>query len=765
MPSARLASSLAVTGLLCAAAIPSPAAAQETTPPDRKTTTLPPVKVTPKPAETRKTPRAVAKKKTGAQPARQEAAASSSEGTVGEGAARSGANVSLPGRGDLSTAVSALPAASTTLNSKEIERAPVASYGDLFRSLPGFNVANYGQGAIGYGLAMRGYTEQEHGRDIAYFIDGVPVNEISSIDTPNYADLNVLIPETVKSIEIVRGPFSVEAGDSNLGGAVFITTKSSDPYAGLSFSGGSYGTGRGLATYGTNTGSYEPYIAFEGYTTDGYRDNSWIDRYNSFNKVTVPLSGGDTLTFRAQAYGTSSGAPSYLRLEDLKSGKVSATAAVNSTDGSDKTMQNVVVEYAGGPAERQLTALFYFLHDDFARWADFCVLPDQPCQRVQHEERESVGGKVRKVWTTEIAGMPAQFLTGATWLTDVIDTFQASTVNRVVDPVLTVANNKGLQMNNTETNLAGFAQIQVKPISWLKLTAGARVDQFFYNVDYSDSFAIPNVPATGKFDFSSNIASPKAGAAITPFSWLEIYANYGQGFRSPDAASELVSAGLQSLQPFKIESEEVGAKVQYGRFTVQAAFYKTDAENEAYQPAIGQPVTLIGRTRREGYDLDARYAVFRDRQSEVALFGNYSAVDAYRLDSGNHFVPGVPEYTANLGADFSVATGGGERIFGEAYINFVGKKRLTEDGLISTSAYEKVSAKLAYAWPTGWSAFTQASWYPGDRYSEAAFNFGDAVSATASDIYVAPVPEFTVLAGFSYRVPTSNLRLAESYKE
>ena len=28
--------------------------------------------------------------------------------------------------------------------------------------------------------------------------------------------------------------------------------------------------------------------------------------------------------------------------------------------------------------------------------------------------------------------------------------------------------------------------------------------------------------------------------AITPFKWLELYANYGQGFRSPDAVTELV---------------------------------------------------------------------------------------------------------------------------------------------------------------------------------------------------------------------------------
>lgn len=99
-----------------------------------------------------------------------------------------------PGRADVSSSVTALPAATTVIDNNFIARAPIATYGDLFRSLPGFNVSNYGQGAVAYGLSLRGYTEAEHGRDIAYFFDGVPLNDVSSLHTPNYADLNILLP-------------------------------------------------------------------------------------------------------------------------------------------------------------------------------------------------------------------------------------------------------------------------------------------------------------------------------------------------------------------------------------------------------------------------------------------------------------------------------------------------------------------------------------------------------------------------------------------
>lgn len=144
--------------------------------------------------------------------------------------------------------MTALPAATSVVDAAAISRAPYASYGDLFRSLPGFDVSNYGQGGIAYGISLRGYTGGEHGRDVAYFIDGVPLNEVSSLHTPNYADLNILLPETVKSIEIIRGPFSVESGDSNLGGTVNITTKESEPFRTVGVSGGTQRTIRGVGT-------------------------------------------------------------------------------------------------------------------------------------------------------------------------------------------------------------------------------------------------------------------------------------------------------------------------------------------------------------------------------------------------------------------------------------------------------------------------------------------------------------------------------------
>ncbi|MDC7784465.1 TonB-dependent receptor [Rhodoplanes sp. TEM] len=639
-----------------------------------------------------------------------------------------------PGRGQLSTAASAQPAASTTLDSAWISRTPVSTYGDLFRSVPGMNVSNFGQGAIGYGISMRGFNEGDHGRDVAYAIDGVPVNIVSSLHIPSYADLNPLIPETVRSIEIIRGPFSVEFGDANVGGSVNIVTKRSEPFATVTASGGSFATGRGLATISSQGGAFEPYVAWEGYRTDGYRDNSFIDRYNGFNKVSTRVGEDGVLSLRVQAYGTDFGAASYISRDAVRAGTLSPKTAINDTDGGNRYYENIVANYVSGATDQELSGVLFVSHDTFNRWSDF-----GSGQRWQNDERVTAGGTIRKVWTGAVSDvLPVQILAGGNWRTDLIDSFQGRTVARH----LTTAQ---LSAATEQTNLAGFAQLQVKPTEWLKITGGGRFDQFYYDVT-------DNLTPANSITTSPGVLSPKAGLSITPLSWLELYGNYGQGFRSY-GSTELIDN--PALKPFKIESQEAGARLVFDRVSIQGDVWTTTSENESFQAAPSLPVTYLGAARRDGFDIDTRFALVREPGRNIALFANYGGVRAVLLDAApSYYVPNVPSYVANLGIDFDVATRGTERLYGSAYVTFVGKKNLTQDGLLSTEPYSRVTGRLAYAWAEGWTAFTQATWYPGDTTSEIALNFGDVVNASSADIYTSPQARLAVTAGLIYRFDT-----------
>jgi hypothetical protein len=68
------------------------------------------------------------------------------------------------------------------------------------------------------------------------------------------------------------------------------------------------------------------------------------------------------------------------------------------------------------------------------------------------------------------------------------------------------------------------------------------------------------------------------------------------------------------------------------------------------------------------------------------------------------------------------------RLWGSAFVSFVGHQNMTQDGALTASAYQRVTCRLNYPWPSGWSVFTEAIWY------EFAFNLtGPVVGASSSD--------------------------------
>jgi outer membrane receptor protein involved in Fe transport len=648
-----------------------------------------------------------------------------------------------PSRNDVSADPAALPASSTILDAEDIRRTPIVnSYVDLFRPLPGFNINNLGQGGIGNGVAIRGFTDLEHGRDVAYFIDGIPINEVSSIHTPNYADLNILVPETVERLEVVRGPFSALFGDSNLGGSVNIITKRFDSTGEVKGSGGYFSTYRGVTTYSrprTEEGKIAPYLAFEGFNTEGYRNNQDYRRYNLFGKATIPTKQGD-LSIRGQLYGGDWGAPGYLNRDLVQSGALSPKAAVNGTDGGNKTFQNLTLNYLLGDPDQALAVTGFLNHDIFVRYADF-----GGGQRVQDENRTTTGFTIRKAWTGRLMDlMPAQLLIGTNFRNDSVGVTQNPTINRQISGPAAV------NLAFTEQGWGEYVQAQLAPLSWLKLTGGTRYDHFWYDID--NRLSTSSVPKA-----DTGVWSPKAGVSVTPVSWLELFANYGEGFRSPSAVDNVVNT--PTVKPIKLRSEEVGLLLQpIRRWQFRAALWHTTLNQEIFQAAAGLDPQNLGKSRREGYDIETRYYLRQDRLGQASVFVNYSQIRAQLVDAGPAtVVPNVPSYLVNVGTDVDIPVGGADsphRVGGQVYVQFIGKKNLTEDGVITTKPYQRIAGRLFYGHQSGWTAFLDLVWYPSDRLSETAINFGPVTGASSSDIFVSPQAPFNLMGGLSYRFKT-----------
>ncbi|MDH5320484.1 MAG: TonB-dependent receptor plug domain-containing protein, partial [Nitrospira sp.] len=108
---------------------------------------------------------------------------------------------------------------------KEIVLQPQGRPAQILRLIPGMLAVEHSGGA---GKAdqyfLRGF-DADHGTDVAFFLDGMPINLRSHAHGQGYADLNFIIPETIEGLEVNKGAYLPEYGDFATAGAINFRTR------------------------------------------------------------------------------------------------------------------------------------------------------------------------------------------------------------------------------------------------------------------------------------------------------------------------------------------------------------------------------------------------------------------------------------------------------------------------------------------------------------------------------------------------------------
>jgi outer membrane receptor protein involved in Fe transport len=71
---------------------------------------------------------------------------------------------------------------------------------------------------------LRGF-DADHGADMAFFMDGMPINVRSHAHGQGYSDLNFVIHEALQDVEALKGPYDAEYGDFAVAGVVNFLTR------------------------------------------------------------------------------------------------------------------------------------------------------------------------------------------------------------------------------------------------------------------------------------------------------------------------------------------------------------------------------------------------------------------------------------------------------------------------------------------------------------------------------------------------------------
>ncbi len=641
---------------------------------------------------------------------------------------------------ELSTEATASPASVTLVGRDYVTKQAVTSYGDLLRPLAGVNVVNYQLGGVGYGVSLRGYVVTEHARDVLFIIDGVPQNQGSDIQTNGYTDLSPLIPETLRRIEVIRGPFSPFYGDHALGGSIRFDTE--DRLASsATVSGGTYGFVRAVAI--AALGSPDPakgggYVALEENRSDGYRDNGRDQRLNGLAKYSFPMLGG-LGAVRVQAFSNDFGSANYLLQNEVEAGRLPRRAALDPTDGGSTKQQNAVFNYRGNDASRYWTATAYVQHHDFSRYrvgqtAAGALTP----QRKEEGNRVWAGFDVRRTVVSTLLGLPAEYAAGVSFRGDNADLTRFVTVGRNI-----VKQVQGRRVLTATPSAYGL--FQLKPTERLKLTLGARYDQLFYRIttealdtDYPSKDLTPH----------PGIFSPKIGLAYSVTPAVGVFANAARGFKAPSGYEEIIDN--PDLRASKLSSYEAGAAADdpTGRLHGLVSAYLSDQTGEIQNDPVTNALINYGNTRRQGLEAEGRYRL-GENPGSLAFFGNYSRLlaELRNGDAGPHYVLNAPAYLAALGLDFTAgaAANAPNQVTLSVYDQLVGPKHLNDDGSLQSRAFTRVSGKLIYTRPAaypGFRVYLETTFYPDGSHGLDEMSF---ISSGA--LRTAPQAPFTFTAG------------------
>ena len=156
-------------------------------------------------------------------------------------------------------------------------------------------------------------------------------------------------------------------------------------------------------------------------------------------------------------------------------------------------------------------------------------------------------------------------------------------------------------------NYAGFAQFEISPIEKLKITLGARYDEFEY--DFDNQIA----GSTDDRVDSWNHFAPKVGVNFNLFKNAGVYANYSNGFTPPQASTLYRNSDeISGIKPSTYHNTEFGGYFTTDKITIDAAFYLLEGSDTLItirndDDANAFIATNAGKTRSYGFEYGLKY--------------------------------------------------------------------------------------------------------------------------------------------------------------
>jgi outer membrane receptor protein involved in Fe transport len=604
-------------------------------------------------------------------------------------------------------------ASQTTVTGEELNARPAARPGDLLEATPGLIVTQHSGEGKANQYFLRGYN-LDHGTDMAISIDDVPVNMRTHAHGQGYADINWLMPETVNTLDIRKGPYFADEGDFGSAGNLHIGLIDSVPKAIAQLTAGSFGYRRIFGMESGKAGEGTLLVAGEAGTYDG----PWVnpDDMRKLNGL-VRYSQGtalDGFTITGMAYSNRWNSTDQVPQRAIDAGLIGRFGAEDPSDGGNTNRFALSARVAGTDDAGSWKANAYAVKSELDLFNDFTYFLNNPTlgdQFHQHDDRVMVGANASRTLDGSFAGHPTQTTFGVQTRYDAIDlaltdTFQRSFLSNVRSDRV------------GEGSVGVYAQSTVHWTDWLRTTAGLRGDYYQAHVD---SIFDANNSGTA----SAGIGSPKFTMVLGPFDKTELFVGAGFGMHSNDARGATITedpldpATKLSASPLLVRTKGVETGVRTKVFPgldSSLSLFLLDQDSEIVFNGDAGDTSASRPSRRYGVewtnhyrpaswiDLDADLAATHARfvgfdSAQAAAYEELAGFPSAQIGNApGNYIPNAPAMVASAGVTLGEKTGP----FGTLRWRYLGASPLTEDNAFRSPATSIFNARIGYRADNGW---------------------------------------------------------------
>jgi outer membrane receptor protein involved in Fe transport len=566
---------------------------------------------------------------------------------------------------------------------KEYLLQPQGRPAQVLRLIPGFIAVEHSGGA---GKAdqyfLRGF-DADHGTDVAFFSDGMPINFRTHAHGQGYTDLNFIIPETIEGLDVYKGAYLPEYGDFATAGAVNFRTRQVVQEGVVQAAGGQFDTQRYMLMFSPPNDRVRTLFAAEGYYTNGpFQNDNRYFRTNLLGKMTTNLSGRDELSLTATFHKAQWNASGEIPFRAVQDGSLDRFGAIDPSEGGKTLRSTAKLNYhydttSGGQYFANAYGQYYRL-DLFTNFTFFLNDPVNGDGIQQSDRRVMYGGDLGYKQQGEVLGVPSIGTVGFQTRVDNIHARLGNQTTRMPTGATT-------DSDILETSYAPFVKAEVQPTSWLRLAGGVRGETFTFDVR-NRCPTCADQPAGRK---QSGVVLPKLNLILGPWASTEFFANYGEGYHSNDARSA-VAPGSSPLA--RAKSYEVGVRSKpWGPDGVEllATLWRLDLKSELVFVGDAGTTEIRGASRREGVEVAARGQVWGP------IYFNGSVTWTKAEFRNGDAIPLAPEVTA-YGA---LLVRWPEDLTSQLQVTYLGVRPLREDRRVKAPSWIDFDLSERYQLP------------------------------------------------------------------